>query len=267
MIVHTLDPEALAGLSPGSHLVLIHEAPYEALRGRQLGLELRDTLLIVEPGRTRYAYLFRTDIDGTLAGMVVRYGTGALNIGGCRIGIGGGGTRCCFWPEHCRGHENSVLRPTLHGPPPPGWPDIIQGRWPTNLLFVHGPTCRPDGTRRVRASGGHYEKEQETRGLFPLKSNGTVDYADADGKEEIPAWACDPGCPVSALDLQSGELTTNPGTYRNTCSNDGYNGLSPRQAGTIVSLGDTGSASRFFPQFANDDEMLAWLKILIGDAP
>lgn len=74
--------------------------------------------------------------------------------------------------------------------------------------------------RRSRRGRGHQTIGREQ----PVRG-----YADEDGQEAIPAWECVSACPVGLLDGQSG----------------GY--------------GDSGGASRFFPQLRDEDELLAWL--------
>lgn len=73
--------------------------------------------------------------EKTVAENVLRWGTGALNIDGTRIGTDGGGTTCRDRDEHgrCNGHPTGnrslgggVMR---HGPLSSG------GRWPAN--FIH----------------------------------------------------------------------------------------------------------------------------------
>jgi site-specific DNA-methyltransferase (adenine-specific) len=93
----------------------------------------------------------RKPLDGTVAPNVLEYGTGALNIDGCRVGTDGGTTRGsgggrlsaqgCF----TTGHSVDVLD---------------SGRWPANFVLTHAADCGDD---------------------------------------------CAPGCPVAALDKQSGE--------------------------------------------------------------
>jgi hypothetical protein len=71
-------------------------------------------------------------------------------------------------------------------------------------------------------------------------------HADADGMEEVPDYRCVEGCPVAILDKQSGDLTSGmmaAGTQR-----EAYRG----GLGATVrndTHGDTGGASRFFPNF------------------
>jgi hypothetical protein len=76
-------------------------------------------------------------------------------------------------------------------------------------------------------------------------------YAEADGTETVPAYECAPGCPVAALDAQSGVLTSgtkSPHHARNV-PRLGKGGVYGADEGTQAPrewAGDTGGASRFF---------------------
>jgi hypothetical protein len=85
-------------------------------------------------------WLFRRPLEGTVAANVLKHGTGAINVDGCRIGTEGG----CAYVEGTGGfnagtvnamggHLNSTRSPAVSGP----------GRWPAN--FTH------DGSDEVTA--------------------------------------------------------------------------------------------------------------------
>jgi hypothetical protein len=84
--------------------------------------------------------------------------------------------------------------------------------------------------------------------------------------ESVEAWRCVEGCPVLELDRQSGERTSGTGAIvRGTAK--GYNGnaygAQSRAAGTpCVEYGDTGTASRYFPQLEADDPDAPWSEAL-----
>ncbi len=90
---------------------------------------------------------------------------------------------------------------------------IVSGRWPANLILQHLDGCRRTGTRAVKA-----------------------------------VWACASGCPVRALDEQSGVSTSAGGKHsggkgtRNTVGGFGHD-RTPINRPT-----DIGGASRFFKQ-------------------
>lgn len=89
------------------------------------------------------------------------------------------------------------------------------GRWPANLVLQHLDGCDPDGT------------------------------------ETIAAWACAPGCPVAALDVQSGVSKSTGGrtVTRSGGGNVGSGKTSEKSwSNDDPGFGDTGGASRFFHQ-------------------
>jgi len=115
--------------------------------------------------------LLRKPLEGSNCDNAERWGTGALNVDGCRIKTSDDTAR--HWNDSASaGRKYPHIQQAVH------YPGTISGgnpadRWPPNLVLSHAPGC--------------------TRGQ------------------------CVDGCPVAALDEQSGELT--------------------------------GGASRFFPQF------------------
>ncbi len=101
------------------------------------------------------------------------------------------------------------------------------GRWPTNLLFVHALSCKTEG--------------------------------------------CATTCPVPILDEQSGERTSGTGAVKRETSaghqGNAY-GKENRPAGTpMLSYGDTGGTSRYYPRVDTFDEALAWFTRLVQGPP
>jgi len=195
--------------------------------------------------------------EGTVASNVLKHGCGGLNISASRIG------------------SDSTRRPTgtkMFGKGT-GWnehnmKDIMggsdSGRWPANVILQHLDGCRCDGTKKVRGSsegqtGGHSWGLVNDDGWDP---KGVPDQRSwmEDGKESVANWICVEGCPVRALDGQSGErpstlagrapahvVADNPGS----CKRSGFTG-GPEGKGVGGGAGkvyaDTGGASRFFKQ-------------------
>lgn len=82
------------------------------------------------------------------------------------------------------------------------------------------------------------------------------------------ADSCVERCPVKHLDEMSGILTSGVGSVKKD-SGKGYRpnalGTDNRAVGTtMISYGDTGTASRYYPQFKSTLEMFAWLQTLVG---
>lgn len=90
--------------------------------------------------------------EGTVAANVLRWGTGALNIDGCRVGSEGGGTHCNRRDANgkCQGHPDrrgTAFGLTYHGPESTG----AEGRWPANV--VHDGSDEVVGAFPVTESG------------------------------------------------------------------------------------------------------------------
>lgn len=194
--------------------------------------------------------------EGNVASNVLKWGTGALNIDASRIVTGEnlkGGSGGLLsnvrdekeWGYHA-GAEDNGFRPS------PG------GRWPANLILGHKPGCEQTGVQKVSGTkprpGGKGDRFKDAGSLMSRTGHEGVrtdhhGFADADGTEVIPKWDCQEGCPVAALDEQTGVLTTNPGTYRKTGrEGEGSTYALDSQEGRVLSKGDSGGASRYFKQ-------------------
>jgi hypothetical protein len=157
--------------------------------------------------------------EGTAAANVLRWGTGAMNIDGCRISTTpsersemlkmsqGFAGRKWGRPEMANyGYAASMPVKTVSTP-------SDGGRWPANLVLQHLPTC----------------KQTETR-----------EYT-----------ACGAGCPVAGLDAQSGVSKPTGGrtVTRSGGGNVGSGKVSEKSwSNNDPGFGDTGGASRFFKQ-------------------
>ena len=274
MIVHTLDSQAILALPPGSHIILLSVDPKASIAGRQLGLTLRDTIRIVGPGQEqRLAFLLRKPLEGTVAENVLKYGVGGINIDGCRVQHAS--------PKDLEAHKAMVQAiKNRGGSMANSWKNSSDlaganevssaGRWPPNLVFVHGEECRRDGFKTVK-TGTAYEPKQMLRKVFGATNTlgRTVGFATEPGKETVASWQCQAGCPVAALDQQSG--TTKESRFslsgtRTERPNPVY-GKPNTTRHAPDAYGDSGGSSRFFPQFENEAQLFAWLQTLIGSPP
>jgi hypothetical protein len=161
--------------------------------------------------------------ESTVAANVLRHGTGAVNVDGCRVGY-----------ENTQNPATNPLYRKEAGYKNNNAPDTgsssyslkdgsgernphTGGRWPANLILQHLDGCWCEG-----------------------------------GTETVAAWTCAPGCPVAGLDEQSGELQSGDGksgnrVYENECGHfAGFTGNTKRIHHTVFN--DTGGASRFFKQ-------------------
>jgi hypothetical protein len=214
----------------------------------------------------RVVHLARKPLTGSVASNVLEHGTGALNIDATRLESGGEHLH-----EPVKGRSGGMNQgdertdsqlgmfqpgrsfvPTNH----PG------GRWPANLILEHRPGCRVVGTHKV-ATGTAVQRHGGGQAIFGgLAGNkntrgGQPDagFAGADGKEEIPTWECESGCPVANMDYQ-GELVgvhgaghaKPPGGWD---SPGGWGFIGKGEFGN-ARYGDKGGASRFFKQVGGD---------------
>ncbi len=164
----------------------------------------------------------------------------ALHIDACRVGTNG---------EQPGGSGNRASWRVMEGrsdiPPAPGNTTPASGRWPANLILQHG-NCIPNGVKRVRGpkDSTHYASIGYGGSDVTFTTRG---YADADGRETVASFICEPGCPVRELGEMSGELTS--GAFRNTVQaarqNISKGGEGERARGDRAA--DTGTAARFFP--------------------
>jgi DNA modification methylase len=187
--------------------------------------------------------------ERSIAANVLRWGTGAINVDGCRIGTDWGTdpTRRGWQGRHLR-HEGGAV-PFVDYNKELSQPHEA-GRWPANVLLSHAEECRPVGTHTVRSGA---RDGSDRRGGF-----GNVGASDVgstapsplapDGRELIVTWECVEDCAVRQLDEQSGERTS--GLMHPTRPSTGQRRVYGKDAAagwtTMETYGDTGGASRFF---------------------
>lgn len=202
-------------------------------------------------------HLARRPLQGTVAVNALKYGTGGLNIDGCRIGFASAldqDSACLHGratSQHIPGdglgddgapHERHAFQAVQHP----------AGRWPANLILSH--LCLGDQSSlfRYNRTGGGCRKVGD-------------------------AWECAEGCPVRDLDEQSGVLTSGTGAVKQATAK-GFQGNAlgkeSRPVGTtMIEYGDTGGASRFFQQVQGTSsktppvDLLDYLNVLISPPP
>ena len=197
-------------------------------------------------------WLFRKPLDGTVASNVLTHGTGGLNIEGCRVTTQdnlNGGAYAKDGTERYDGDEN--YRYKREG----GAVEFTQpsGRWPANVVTSHHPDCRELGVKKVSSSntGNKSGKGVPVNCYSNYASRSLVEgYAGADGTETVTDWECVEGCPVKALDAQSGVLHSGDSSVLNRAPGNGEV-LSIGNGQTGHSHGpSSGGASRFFNVFS-----------------
>lgn len=195
----------------------------------------------------RVVHVLRKPVsEASVSANVVEHGTGGIHINATRIGTldsFGGGSRMSSSGQTLHSFEHYEKGSG-------GVPGSQLGHWPSNLILQHQPGCEVVGTKRVK-SGNPCNKVTaggaSTGACYgDYGQRSLVGHADAEGKETVPDWACAPGCPVAALDEQSGILKSG---VMDSITQGGqgnvYGKMYPRRA---VSYGSEGGASRFYKQ-------------------
>lgn len=157
--------------------------------------------------------LMRKPLDGTVVDNVLAHGTGALNIGACRLDFADEADEAESKGKNQHAdHDNGARENVVFGDMGrPRTNYTAKGRWPPNVCLSHASGCTPRGDH------------------------------DDDGMN------CSVDCPVRMLDEQSG-ITTSGAMKRDVSAYDGQSATSMLRgrSGPSNQHGDTGGASRFF---------------------
>lgn len=195
----------------------------------------------------------RKPLDGTVAHNVLSHGTGALNIDACRVAYTSDADKASATPQgECTSKEIGAI-----GASPDAGRSLERivferpeqkGRWPANVVLTHTEDCVVVGRGVARGHAGypngpggkshHYSSDKRSAEVRPEPWAGVPDA-------EVDVYACVPGCPVRALDDQSGER---PGC-RSPSGAKPTSKFRPNQGNTMPQgpiYPDTGGASRFF---------------------
>ena len=262
-IVDTWDSLLVEKLTQGVYLVFLGE-PEGVLPFRLSGFQVRDSFAIFVPGPLAlFAFLLRKSSSKVSPlDHVTVTGVGSLNIDACRIPgvpqVPWGKVRS-YRAFHDKSYDSEADQEAAPANP--------LGRWPPNVVFVHSPECQLVGERQVKSSTlltSHVLNETENRCMKwknQLRSP-RRDYAPS-GLETIPAYDCSSECPIRLLDEQSdilrSDLDRNP-THKAVTSS--FGSKMPFYSAQ-ANYGDTGSASRFFPQFSSLGGVVSWMGQLI----
>jgi DNA modification methylase len=168
----------------------------------------------------------RKPLIGTVAKNVLEHGTGAINVDACRIAVE------CTERKRTGGHPRRSST----------------GRWPANVVLSHLEGCMQVGPVKVR-SDGHFPSARGAGGISTDGHDGQDGLAERHTSgETVEAWRCAPGCPVAALDEQSGILVSGANPVRR--KSDKFRGIYGDFAGQADANPqrgtDRGGASRFF---------------------
>jgi len=189
--------------------------------------------------------VFQKPYDKKPVDCIVETGAGALNIDGGRIGnseyisphTAPGFTSDKGWNDNnmkALGNETRV------------------GRWPANVALCHTPDCKRVGTKEVKTETHHPDQttDKVRDNVYRGGLEGGRDNPDIQFKEEtVDDWECVDGCPVRALNAQSGILTIGAmkaEVQRGKMGRNGVYGSSDGSGEGRVVEANSGGASRFF---------------------
>jgi DNA modification methylase len=189
----------------------------------------------------------RKPLVGTVAGNVLAYGTGALNIDGTRVAMGDEYDPTKIQRQKSKGDgaiDGAFGAGALVGTEIPTYKP--GGRWPANLVFTHAADCVQVGATDDTFGGG------------ANATSGFVDgYESGDGftgkTVKVPVWRCADGCPVAELDGQSGKIPASARATRvvpkgHAFAGEVHQGVDKFGGPPAGPTGftDSGGASRFF---------------------
>lgn len=169
----------------------------------------------LKPSRETWI-LARKPLCGTVAENVKRYGTGALNIDGCRIAHAS--------PEDLAAHVAQVdAIKARGGSMEESWKNSSDlsgasdvsaaGRWPANTVFSHSSGCVKAGSFKIGSNPTWDTPNRETESGFTGKKVSRVRHNDVStnfamqagesiGEEIVADWHCVPSCAVALLNKQ-----------------------------------------------------------------
>lgn len=194
-------------------------------------------------------FLVRKPLEGTIAQNYAKYGTGVLNIDACRIAHASASDRAAHdaQVQTIKARGGSMENSWKNSSDLAGANDVNDaGRWPPNLMLTHDARCQRVGTRSVKANPTWDTPNRDTA-PSTFTGDGISSVRHGGDAEDVPVWECVEGCPVLLLDRQSGVSKSTGGRIGNSTGGIAV----PVGAATKgdPGLGDSGTASRFFPQF------------------
>lgn len=141
--------DIVRAMKPGAHLLLfrnVKDHHVGTIAAEDAGLEIRDTIAYVfsdsENGGGNAAMkliaMARRPLQGTVAENVLEWGTGGLNIDGCRILTWGKETLS----RNNNSRKNGIFNEGDWGTGTFGSGDSAGGRWPANLLHCGSPAVK-----------------------------------------------------------------------------------------------------------------------------
>ena len=199
---------------------------------------------------------FRKPVEaGSIAEQVATTGTGGINIDGTRVKHANA--------ADLESHKSMVAALKAKGGKlGNSWKNSSDlsganevkeaGRWPANVAMVHSEECRKVGTQKVPAPViNRFDDGMKPFGGGAGHSYTSTPTGDAEGNEQVDVYECVEGCPVRALNEQSGDLKAGV-AVRHRSGGNTFGGSNPKPPMEDMGYGDAGGASRFFAQFIPD---------------
>ncbi len=122
----------------------------------------------------------RKPLEGTVAANVLAWGTGALNVDGCRVGDGGGTTK----GNPPKGESNGIYGNGINGAC--DIVDLGKGRWPANVALDEHAAAELDQQSGASSSNVRPPTGSDTRGIpntssqMVMRVNDTTERGHAD---------------------------------------------------------------------------------------
>jgi site-specific DNA-methyltransferase (adenine-specific) len=190
--------------------------------------------------------------EKNVAANVLRHGTGALNIDGCRLGYQSVADQASAIPQGrvtaksgalAGSTQNSRERTEFQA-------SNDGGRWPANVALTHHPDCESVGTRVVKGDPRQVGDGKRDSGFVDVGSSlGSGEpNAPVYGDAEVEVFECHSDCPVRLLDEQTVKLKGG-GDLSGEEPSKSFSGEvygDGRRRPAWQSYGDSGGASRFF---------------------
>ena len=158
-------------LKPGSHFVVITEKECHdvvVLLNRMAGFEVRDCLYWLKTsGKVTPVSLLRKPLEGNIVKNVLKWGTGGLNIDGCRVGTE-------VLPAMSRGVSKIGTFEGADG----NFTKERTGRWPANLIHDGSDEVVGLFPERNHKSGGAFKKQNISLNGIREGGNLPMGYSD-----------------------------------------------------------------------------------------
>lgn len=180
---------------------------------------------------------------------VLEHGTGAINIGACRVGseqmVNPPGMAAWNSYRHDGGYqETDEVEAT-----------VAEGRWPANVILTHHPLCEGTGEDVVVPGDARVNvvldgtREAGFVNIGAESGEGTPN-GQVYGDQTVERWVCHEDCPVRIMDQQApraGAIARVTGNQKATTGESGiYDHFDPKPGGGVFHGDGLAGASRFF---------------------